>query len=43
MTPINGKLKADQWQTLGTVYLPVSLIRLWAASNKDEPQEGAGR
>ena len=25
----HGKLKADQWQTLGVTYLPVSLIRLW--------------
>ena len=25
----HGKLKADQWRTLGTVYLPVSLVRLW--------------
>jgi len=27
--PSHGKLKADQWRTLGTVYLPISLIRLW--------------
>jgi Domain of unknown function (DUF4218) len=27
--PSHGKLKADQWRTLGTTYLPVSLIRLW--------------
>ncbi|TFK16500.1 hypothetical protein FA15DRAFT_602686, partial [Coprinopsis marcescibilis] len=26
----HGKLKADQWRLLGTVYLPASLIRLWA-------------
>ena len=25
----HGKLKADQWCTLGTTYLPVSLICLW--------------
>lgn len=25
----HGKLKADQWRTLGTTYLPVSLIRIW--------------
>ena len=25
----HGKLKADQWRTLGTTYLPISLIRLW--------------
>src|SRR5882762_8510709 len=27
--PSHGKLKADQWRTLGTTYLPVSLIHLW--------------
>src|ERR1700722_3130459 len=26
--PSHGKLKADQWRTLSTTYLPVSLIRL---------------
>jgi hypothetical protein len=25
----HGKLKADQWRTLGMTYLPVSLVRLW--------------
>ena len=25
----HGKLKADQWRTLGTTYLPVLLVRLW--------------
>ncbi|KAJ3500743.1 hypothetical protein NLJ89_g9653 [Agrocybe chaxingu] len=28
----HGKLKADQWRTLGTTYLPLSLIRLWGSS-----------
>ncbi|KAJ7188213.1 hypothetical protein C8R46DRAFT_878083 [Mycena filopes] len=28
----DGKLKADQWRTLATLYMPVTLIRLWAAS-----------
>jgi hypothetical protein len=41
--PSHGKLKADQWRTLGTVYLPVSLVRLWAAPNKDDPQQATGR
>ena len=41
--PSHGKLKADQWRTLGTVYLPVSLVRLWATPNKDDPQQAAGR
>ncbi|KDR72072.1 hypothetical protein GALMADRAFT_41703, partial [Galerina marginata CBS 339.88] len=27
--PSHGKLKADQWRTLSTTYLPISLIRLW--------------
>jgi hypothetical protein len=27
--PSHGKLKADQWRTLGTTYLPISLIHLW--------------
>ena len=40
--PSHGKIKADQWQTLGTVYLPVSLVRIWAP-NKDDPQPAAGR
>ena len=29
-SPRHGKLKADQWRVLGTTYLPVSLVRLWA-------------
>ncbi len=40
--PSHGKLKADQWRTLGTVYLPVSLVRLWAPPHRDNPQQ-AGR
>lgn len=27
--PSHGKLKADQWRTLGTLHLPLSLIRIW--------------
>ncbi|TFK16485.1 hypothetical protein FA15DRAFT_607219 [Coprinopsis marcescibilis] len=27
--PSHGKLKADQWRLLATVYLPASLTRLW--------------
>ena len=33
--PSHGKLKADQWRTLGTTYLPVSLIRLWDGLEDD--------
>ena len=40
--PSHGKLKADQWRTLGTVYLPVSLVRLWVPPHRDNPQQ-AGR
>jgi hypothetical protein len=29
----HGKLKADQWRVLGTVFLPSSLIQLWQTSN----------
>jgi hypothetical protein len=28
-TKARGKLSADQWRTLATIYLPISLIRLW--------------
>lgn len=34
----HGKLKADQWRTLGTTYLPLSLIRLWGLSNNNSPR-----
>ena len=27
--PSHGKLKADQWRTVGMMYLPISLVRLW--------------
>jgi hypothetical protein len=34
----HGKLKADQWHVLGTVYLPLSLIRLWGLANDGSPR-----
>jgi len=34
----HGKLKADQWRVIGTTYLPVSLVRLWAQSSDDSPR-----
>ena len=34
--PSHGKLKADQWRTLGTTYLPSSLIRLWHKVEADD-------
>jgi len=35
-SPSHGKLKADQWRVLGTTFLPLSLIRLWSSSEKDD-------
>jgi hypothetical protein len=35
----HGKLKADQWRTLGTVYLPVSLVRLWDSDSLNAPDD----
>ena len=32
----HGKLKSDQWRTLGTTYLPISLIRLWDRLDEDD-------
>lgn len=32
----HGKLKSDQWRTLGTTYLPVTLIHLWDQLNEDD-------
>lgn len=29
----NGKLKADEWRSLFTVYLPITFLRLWAESS----------
>jgi len=34
----HGKLKADQWRTVGTTYLPISLIRLWYRSEDTSDQ-----
>ncbi|KAF8169310.1 hypothetical protein K438DRAFT_1429994, partial [Mycena galopus ATCC 62051] len=33
------KLKSDQWQTLGMVYMPITLIHLWYASDNPERRE----
>ncbi len=35
--PSHGKLKAYQWRIVGTLYLPVSLVRLW------NQEEGSSR
>ncbi|KAJ3552961.1 hypothetical protein NM688_g3879 [Phlebia brevispora] len=33
-----GKLSADQWRTVCTIHLPVTLIRLWG-TNREDPDE----
>ena len=33
-----GKLKADQWRVLGTIFLPVSLVRLWSVVEAGNPR-----
>ncbi|KAF9040619.1 hypothetical protein BJ165DRAFT_1350659 [Panaeolus papilionaceus] len=35
----HGKLKADQWQVLGTTYLPISLIQLWGKEDASTPTD----
>lgn len=32
----HGKLKADQWRTLGITHLPLSLIRLWGLRDSND-------
>jgi Domain of unknown function (DUF4218) len=39
----HGKLKADQWRVLGTVFLPPSLIRLWQVVDASNGHERAIR
>ena len=34
----HGKLKADQWRTLGITHLPLSLIRLWGFRESRDPR-----
>jgi len=41
--PSHGKLKADQWRTLGTTYLPVSLIRIWGKLEDDDDDDPRSR
>ncbi|KAF8582145.1 hypothetical protein K439DRAFT_1352026, partial [Ramaria rubella] len=33
----HGKLKADEWQAMATVYFPITLIRLWGMTDSSEP------
>jgi hypothetical protein len=37
-SPSHGKLKADQWRMLGTIYLPASLIRIWGSLDTGTPK-----
>jgi hypothetical protein len=39
LSSVGPKLKSDQWRTLGSVYLPVSLIRLWSIADPDSERE----
>lgn len=39
--PSHGKLKSDQWRTLGTTYLPITLIRLWDQLNENDDSRSA--
>ena len=39
----HGKLKADQWQILGTTFLPLTLICLWQASDGEGNDDRATR
>ena len=32
-----GRLKADQWHVLGTIFLPVSLVHLWSVVEAGNP------
>jgi hypothetical protein len=35
-SPSHGKLNPDQWCVLETMYLPVSLVHLWAKVHKGD-------
>jgi hypothetical protein len=37
-SPGSGKVKADQWRTLGTIHLPVALAILWGQLDDDHKQ-----
>ncbi|KAF8809186.1 hypothetical protein BYT27DRAFT_7163091 [Phlegmacium glaucopus] len=32
------KLKSDQWRTIGSLYLPVTLIRLWSNAKREDKE-----
>ena len=37
-SPGSGKVKADQWRTLGTIHLPVAIAILWSSSDDSRKQ-----
>ena len=37
----HSKLKADQWRTVGTIFMAVTLVRLWGCSNAPEQDRAA--
>ena len=37
-TPGSGKVKADQWRTLGTVHFPMSLVVVWRETSQQKKQ-----
>ncbi|KAI1788015.1 hypothetical protein LXA43DRAFT_895298 [Ganoderma leucocontextum] len=37
----HGKLKADQWRTVGTIFMVVTLVRLWGHPTSSSPLERA--
>ncbi|RDB30843.1 hypothetical protein Hypma_005801 [Hypsizygus marmoreus] len=39
-SPGHGKLSADQWRTLCTIHLPITLTRLWTRSDAPESRRG---
>ncbi|KAE9383257.1 hypothetical protein BT96DRAFT_793837, partial [Gymnopus androsaceus JB14] len=36
-----GTIKADEWRTLSTIYLPIALVLLWGEVNQEAPVEGS--
>ena len=35
LSSVGPKYKADQWRTVGSLYLPLSLVRLWSNVQPD--------
>ncbi|KAF8221613.1 hypothetical protein L208DRAFT_1326827, partial [Tricholoma matsutake] len=36
LSSVGPKLKSDQWKTIGSLYLPVSLVHLWSDVHQDD-------